>query len=202
MPNICINTVYAEGTPTQVDELIQKLSDTYDKYLYVVDNFSIDNKAVATLTLRSLWEMPKEALRKITGQIPHTEGLIIRITSEEQGEEYFEKAVFENGQWSFDKQPTINEQIHALTQQGIDLVRRQIQEKGNIHVKEDQLWIALYVDEDGNGTSAFIRSIELEGNGKLSVDLDDGTILSEDDLTTNHILDILSLIKEEHVTYS
>lgn len=41
MANICYNTIIAEGTPEQVNQFIRQLSDTFDKYLHVDDNFVI-----------------------------------------------------------------------------------------------------------------------------------------------------------------
>ncbi|MDR1716499.1 MAG: hypothetical protein LBS20_11710 [Prevotella sp.] len=202
MSNICINTINAEGASSQIDELIEKLSETFGDDLDINDNFADEAKSYASLSVNSSWKMPKNQFREITASLSGTPGLYIRIISEEPGEGYFEQSIFTNGQWSFDSIPEINARIHVLTQQGIEFIRKQIQEKGNIHVKEDHFWTALFVGDDGYGTSAMFRSVELESNGKLSVDLDDGTILGEDELTTNHILDLLSLIHEDHVTYS
>lgn len=201
MSNICNNTINAEGTPSQIDEFIQRLTDTYDKYLHVDDKFSIEDKTSATLTIKSLWKIPKETLIKITSLLPDTEGLYIRITSEEPGEEYFEKAVFQNGRWSFDSIPDINAQIHALTQQGIGLIKKRIEETGNIDFGEDCTYVALYINDDGYAECPYFRRIELESNNKLTVLLSDDVWLYEDDLTAVHIMDILTLIEEGHVTY-
>lgn len=161
----------------------------------------IDDKATATLTLRSLWDMPKDTLLKLTGKLSDTEGLVIRITSEEVGEEYFEKAAFENGRWTFDSIPDINTRIFALKEEGIQVIRRLLQEKGNIKVKEDVFCPTLYLGDDGYGTSGMILNVELDAKGILSVYLDDEITLSEYELITGNVMDILSLIHEDHVTY-
>lgn len=202
MSNICINTLNAEGTPEQVEGLIQQLSEHFGDGLDINDNFATEEKEYAVLTFSSKRQMPQKELLEVTNSLQDTQGLYIRVVSEEPGEEYSGQAVFSEGKWDFETPQSINAQIHALTVRGIGQIRKIIEEKGTIHVKEDKYWIALYVNGNGDGTSAFIQCIELDTNGKLLMGLDDGISLYEEDLTTNHIIDILSLIHEEHVTYS
>lgn len=201
MANVCINTIDAEGTSSQIDQLIEKLSETFGVDLDINDNFGDDAKSYASLQVNSKWEMPRDKFRDIINALSDSQGLYIRIISEEPGEEYFEQSIFTDGQWSFDNQPTINEQIFALKEEGIQVIRRLLQEKGNIKVKEDVFCPTLYLGDDGYGTSGMILNVELDAKGILSVYLDDETTLSEYELITGNVMDILSLIHEDHVTY-
>lgn len=95
----------------------------------------------------------------------------------------------------------INQQIHHLTTQGIGEIRDLVKEKGTYLIDEDKNWIALYVDRDGDATYSNFRTIELEPNGKISVQLDDGIWLYEEELKTDHILDLLTIIEENYGTH-
>jgi hypothetical protein len=201
MSNICINTICAEGTSKQVDEFIRQMSETFGSDLDINDNFETEEKAYTSLTLSSSWKMPQKELLEVTGLLPNTKGLYIRVVSEEPAEEYCEQSVFSDGKWSFENPPSINAQIHELTVQGLNQIRRLLQENGKLYtINEDDFWIALYVDNDGYGTSSLINSIELD-NEKISLNLEDGCSLYEDELTTNHVLDILTIIEERHGTF-
>ena len=92
----------------------------------------------------------------------------------------------------------INAQIHALTEQGINQIKKYIEEKGNIDFGEECTWVALYINDDGYAECPYFERVELEANGKLSVLLSDGIWLYEDQLSTAHIMDLLTLIDKEY----
>ncbi|MDR1459493.1 MAG: hypothetical protein LBI60_04700 [Bacteroidales bacterium] len=202
MSNICINTLSAEGTSKQMDELIRKMQEVFEADdLDIDDNIVAEEKTYASFILSSSWQMPKKELLEVTNSLSDTEGLHIRMVSEEIGEEYYEHSIFKNGKWSFENPPSINEQIHQLTVQGLEQIRQHLTEKGNIvAIDEDNNWSAYYTNGDGYAESAYYSEIELD-NGKISVLLSDGIWLYEDDLTTIHVMDILTIIAEGHGTY-
>jgi hypothetical protein len=135
----------------------------------------------------------KQLIQKMSGKyVPQ----YIKVIAEEPGEEYHAQALFENGAWDFERMPSINTQIHALTVQGIGLIKNRIAQNGNINFGQECDWCALYINHDGYAENPYFRRIELEANGKLSVLLSDAYWLYEDDLTTTHIMDILSLLHE------
>lgn len=196
MGNVCINTVYAEGTPSQVDDLIGRLSACFGKTLQVNDIFAIESKATASLSVDSQWKMPQKELLKITCLLSDTQGLYIRVTAEEPGEEYFEQSVFQDGKWTFETPPTINEQILTLTRQGIERIKKRIREKGCIDFGDNCNYNAVYIDDDGYAENPYYERIEIEESGKISVLLTDGFWLFEEDLTPIHIMDMLTLINQ------
>ncbi len=197
MSTICMNIINAEGRPEQVKELIEKLSGVFKDDLNIDDEFESGGKSYATLTLSSKWKMPQNELLEVSNSLPDTQGLSIRVTGEEPGEEYFEQSVFREGKWSFENIPSINAQIHALTTQGLEQIRRLINEEGTIDFGEYCTWVALYVNDDGYAECPYYQRVELEDNGKLSALLSDGYRLYEDDLNTVHVMDILTLIEKE-----
>jgi hypothetical protein len=198
MSNICINTLNAEGTPGQVDELLRKLSDSFGGSFDINDDFATEEKGYATLTLTSKWKMPQKELLEATTSLTDTQGLYIRVTAEEPAEEYFEQAIFSDSKWTFENLPAINTQIHALTTQGIEQIRRHIKENGNTDFGEGCTWVALYINNDGYAECPYFQRIESEADGKLSVLLSDGHWLYEDELTTVHVMDLLTLLFEGH----
>lgn len=198
MSNLCINTLNAEGTPKQVDEFIRQMSETFGDDLDINDKFVVEEIAVASLMVNSSWQMPKKELLEVTSSLPDTNGLYIQMTSVEPAEEYLEQSVFCDGKWSFENPPSINAQIHALTVQGLEQIRQQIREKGNIDLGENCTWVALYINDDGYAECPYFQRVELEDNGKLTVLLSDRHWLYEDDLTTIHVMDLLTLLFEEH----
>lgn len=198
MGNICINTINAEGTPLQVDELVGKLSGYFEDNLDINDVFATEFKATASLSVCSQCTMPQKDLLEITRSLSDTQNLYIRVTAEEPAEEYFDQSVFTDGKWDFENPPSINSQIHELTLQGLEQIRQYIGENGNIDFGEDCNWTALYINNDGYAECPYFQRVELDENKKLSVLLSDGYWLYEDDLTTVHVMDILSLLFEEH----
>ena len=54
MGNVCINTLKAEGTPSQVDELIGKLPEHFSNSFIINDVFATESKATASITIDSL----------------------------------------------------------------------------------------------------------------------------------------------------
>jgi hypothetical protein len=191
-----MNTLNAEGRPIQIEELVNKMSGHFGDNLDIIDEFATEDKGYATLSFNSRWQMPQKELLEITHLLSNHEGLYIRVLAEEAGEEYFEQAIFSDGKWTFENPPTINVQIYALTTQGLEQIRQHIKEKGNIDFGEDCTRVALYVNDDGDAECPYFERIELETNDKLSVLLSDGLWLYEDDLTTVHVMDILTLIEE------
>ena len=89
----------------------------------------------------------------------------------------------------------ISMQIHHLTGEAIKEIKRHLTENGAIEdISGDELWTAAYVNDDGEGEAAHYQSITIDQD-KLFVDLADGMCLYEDELTTNHVLDIMSIIE-------
>ena len=89
----------------------------------------------------------------------------------------------------------ISMQIHHLTGEAIKEIKRHLTENGEIEdISGDETWTATYINDDGFAESAYYQSITIDRD-KLFVDLSDGWCLYEDDLTTNHVLDIISIIE-------
>lgn len=105
MANICMNTLNAEGTPKQIEELKEKLSEAFGYNLVIDDDFAVEEKAYATLSISSCWEVPKKELQEVTRSLSNTENLSMRITGEEPRNEYFERGVFKNSVWNFEDSP-------------------------------------------------------------------------------------------------
>lgn len=196
MGNVCINTINAEGTPSQVDDLIGRLSACFGKALQVNDIFAIESKATASLSVDYQWRMPQKELLEITCLLSDTQGLYIRVTAEEPGEEYFEQSVFQDGKWTFETPPSINDQILTLTRQGIEQIKKRIKEKGIIDFEDNCNYNAVYINDDGYAECPYFKRIEIEENGKLSVLLSDNFWLYEEVLTPMHIMDMLTLINQ------
>lgn len=93
----------------------------------------------------------------------------------------------------------INKKIHALTTEGLTAIREYLTENGSLeNIEEDNLWIAFFTALDGNGDSSHYSEIELDESGEITVGLTNGLWLYEDNLTTNHVMDILTIIEERH----
>lgn len=133
-------------------------------------------------------------LSSIIDYIPETEA----VSDVSQKEESFKITSVSEDKWDFENPPGINQQIHVLTVRGIDQIRQQIKEKGNIDFGKDCTWCAVYINDDGYAECPYFQGVELEADGKLSVLLSDGRRLYEDGLTTVHVMDLLTLLFEGH----
>lgn len=203
MGNICENRLRATGCEEQVDLLAKLIKKSYETENFDEDYIESDDLYQLELYFDTSWKFPKDHFRKITSALPDTLGLNIRVASDEPATNYLEQSIFQDGKWNFDKEVDVVTEIDKLRKNGILQIRQFLTEKGNVYIiDEDQFWIALYVNNDGDGTSSFIRSIEIDTSGKIFVNLDDGMSLYEDEITANHVLDILTIMVEEHGTYT
>ncbi|MDR1502268.1 MAG: hypothetical protein LBT43_07425 [Prevotella sp.] len=197
MGNICTNTLRASGTKQQLDALIFTLRDIYDPELLIMDlDDSNPMQTYCELGFYSSSTFLEDLFRKFTGSLTDKDNLFIRVLSDEPATRYCRQSIYEHGTWDFENSLSVNSQIHALTTQGIAQIKKHIQEIGNIDFGNNCNWCVLYVNDDGYAELAYFRRIELELNGKICLLLSDGVWLYEEDLTTTHIMDILSLIQE------
>lgn len=197
MPNICLNQIYATGAPLLIEELREKLCEIFGDRINLNDDFATEEVADINLTLESDYRMPQKELKQVTSSMSDTKNLSIRILSDEPGEEYYEQAIFRNSQWSFDINPTINEQINALKKLGIEKIKEHILHNGEINLGDKCNYSALYVDDDGYGQLSYYQCTEIDPDDKLTVMLTDGLWLYEEDLTILNVMDLLTIIEEK-----
>ncbi|GAB6119642.1 hypothetical protein [Dysgonomonas termitidis] len=202
-----INQLWATGNSSQINMLLIRLLEQFRNKQFAVSdlvhNMIADPTSTLKLSYLSTGGFPEEKFQWITSSMLDTAGLNIRVMNDEIACGYKKEYLFRDGKWCFENPPGINAQIHQLTQQGLDKIREYLKENGRLYtLNEDDFWIALYVDNHGDGTSSLISSIKLEHDEKVSLNLEDGYSLYEEDLTTNHVLDILTIIEEGHGTYS
>jgi len=197
MGNLCTNTLRASGTKQQIDALVAILRGNYEPELLIMDyDDSNPIQTVCELGFYSSSMFPEELFGKFTTSLTEKSSLYIRVLSDEPATRYCRQSIYEHGKWDFENPPSINAQIHALTKQGKEQIKKHIRENGNIDFGDDCNWCALYVNDDGYAELAYFRRIELEPNGNICLILSDGYGFYEDQLTTNHIMDILSLLDE------
>lgn len=93
---------------------------------------------------------------------------------------------------------SINSQVNTLISQGIEEIKGYLKTHGDITdlVDRDIWWTAVCFDNDGEAGSDMYDRIYVDTDGKLTTDLQDGFTIYEDELTPNHVLDILSIIEE------
>lgn len=93
---------------------------------------------------------------------------------------------------------SINSQVHELISQGIEEIKEHLTTHGDINdlFARDILWTAVYFNGGGDAFNASYDNIYIDTEGELFIELADGVTLYEEDLSPNHVLDILSLIEE------
>lgn len=95
-----------------------------------------------------------------------------------------------------------NVKIHELTTQAIEEIRLHLKEHGDIEkIELYEKHTTAYFDDADNAVSADYSIIQLGDNGSIFVMLTDEHWLLENDLTTNHVLDIFNIINDGHGTY-
>lgn len=195
MANVCENQLYATGTEQQIDLLKEKLSEVFDDNFDIDDNIVVGDEATLIASLTSKWDMPKDGLREVTTSIPDTFGMYIQVESTEPGCNYHEHSIFSTGEWSFDVYTTINAQILELKEKGLDMVRQFLQKEDVPYaIKEDKFWSVVYVDEYGVAECEFINCVETK-NDSILLHLQNGHCIHENDLTTDHVLHMLTIIQ-------
>lgn len=94
----------------------------------------------------------------------------------------------------------ISVQIHQLTGEAIGQIRDYIKENGTIDdltAGKDIDFIGIYFDNADYPNFGHYEKIELkDGQIVVSLEGDESVTLYENDLTTNHVLDILNIIEE------
>lgn len=185
MGHLCSNYLIATGTDEQLEMLKAKIGDMYE----IVDT---EFETELEIWFDSNFRFPHDQFRAFTQSFQSTEGLYIRVASDEHSTEYLEQSIFSDGSWNFDNKPTINALIHELTSEGLDKIRKKLAANNNkINVSDNIHWTVLYTDIKGKGQSAFLEALKLEIGNAITLILSNGVRLVEDEITTNHVLDIL-----------
>lgn len=192
MGHLCSNYLIATGTDEQLEMLKAKIGDMYE----IVDT---EFETELEIWFDTNFRFPHDQFRAFTQSFQSTEGLYIRVASDEHTTEYLEQSIFTDGLWNFDNKPTINALIHELTAKGLDKIRKKLAANNNrINVSDNTDWTVLYTDIKGYGQSAFLEALRLETGNTITLILSNGVRLVEDEITTNHVLDILSIIDDSN----
>lgn len=100
MANICENRLSATGTVDQLDKLSNLIKMEFE--IYSEDFIENDQNNQLELYFDSKWTFPEGEFKKITGALPDTNGLCIRVVSDEPAMNYLQQSIFQDGKWSYE----------------------------------------------------------------------------------------------------
>lgn len=198
MKDQCISSVFVMGTLEQIKYINTELTHIFGKDAVVNQIRKEDKASVMNFTITNPGTMPQVRLTTLTNGIHDTEGLHIKVEGQNLETLYFDWAIFSYGFWTWEPMPDINGKILILINQGIRYIKKYIETNGNVDFGKDCIYSALYINDDGYAECPCFRRIEMEDNKTLTVLLSDGIWLYEDQLTPNHVLDILSMLSESN----
>lgn len=198
MNDTCYNRLTAIGTSAQIKNIQMKLHEVFGKNCVVNSNTGNDKGVCLVCTVTSIKTMPQQDLKRLTIRLHDTENLYIKVESQNISVPYFDNAIFSYGLWSFEPMPAINAKVNELKEQGISYIKKQIEEHGNIDFNEDCNYSALYINNDGFAQCPYYMRVQLDTYGKINVLLTDGYWLNEDQLTPNHVMDILAQLNNNN----
>ncbi|MDR1502269.1 MAG: hypothetical protein LBT43_07430 [Prevotella sp.] len=93
--------------------------------------------------------------------------------------------------------------IKKQTKEAVELIRRYLQEFGNISdIEKDENVFALYLDAQDYGVASPYSQVALFLTGEIVITLFDEHTIYEEDFTPNHINDIITIIQEKYGKYS
>lgn len=192
----CYNRCTAIGTKEQIHNLQSKLNEVFGKNFVINNNTSNEKGSCLVFTVESFKIMPEQDLKMLTIRLHDIKQLYIKVESQNIAALYFANAIFSYGLWSFEPMPNINAKIIELKKQGIEYIKKRVEEHGNIDFGEDCNYSAIYVNDDGYAECPYYQRIELEDDGQIAILLTDGIWLYENELTPNHIMDLLNQLEE------
>ena len=102
MANICTNKITINGGKAVVHQLLVKLSEEQSLDFFGgldTDPDRLDDESDIEEYFDSKWRFPSEELHRVTDSLDSTEGLYIRVVSDECGMEYLEQNIFRDGKW-------------------------------------------------------------------------------------------------------
>lgn len=206
MTTICKHSFDAfDNSPhsrARADMMIDTLKKICDDSFEVVYNVSSDVIHHTYIIFSCPMNMLQSKLLAVTDALSFANGLYIEVFSRIPnkdgiaGKDTFIQSYYKNKLWSFCDTSVIVTQVEQLRLQGLDIIRRHIQQHGGIYVPDtDVSFPAVYFDHDGYAATSPYSKIQLAA-GKIVVDLEDGAGLTEDDLSITHVLQIFQFIKQ------
>lgn len=203
MGNLCENRLRATGNKEQVEMLASAIKKIYQTENFEEDYIESDHRYQLDLYFDSSWKFPKDHFLQFTSSIPDVTGMFIRVASDEPATNYLEQSIFEEGKWNFDKQVDIVTEINKLRENGILQIRKFLSENGDVLglMEEGNTPPTIFVNYEGIPEKNYYDEIILSHSGKLIISLWDNTVINEDDLTTNHVLEIFNIISDKNRTY-
>ncbi len=188
---------FVQGTFNQIRLLQIKIKDIFGAYVTITNSSLGEPFGNFTFNLQTTEVIPQIRLKTLTGNVRDNKHLYIKIEAQEQGENLPQSAKFSYGLWSFEPVPDINAQIHQLIDKGIGYIKKHLEEKGNVYFVEECNYKPLYINDDGHVQSLYYQLVELVNNDVLTIHLTDGTLLFENQLTPNHVMDIITQLFEQ-----
>lgn len=194
MANMCDNHLTASGSEQEIEALDDLISNTFGDEVYSSDIIGDEEIFELEVSFNSSGTFPREAFRNITNQLAPSDSLFIRVASDEPAMKYLEQSIFENGIWSFDNVETIDNNVSALREEALQLIRKNLSRIGSIYPSPEATFPAFYFDHDGYAATSAYDKIQMSGNS-IVVELEDNATLTEDDLSIIHVIHILQLLK-------
>lgn len=192
-----MNTLCAFGSKAQMESLCKKIEEVFAesdfKCLELISDIA-DDESFFKLTFKTINDVIQSHLKDITDSMV-TDGLDIRIVSDDDIMECVEQFIFKKRKWNFENPPTIQDQLNDLLRQAKRKIKAFLSEKGSICNLEETEKIPLlifYLHQE-NGYS-YLSDITLE-DGQLCVALTNGINLEEGDLKVNDIFNLLDLVE-------
>lgn len=101
MANICDNRIIITGKRDIVHPLVVKLNEAFDFYDCLdIDYDHLEEDESIDTNFSSSWSFPKKEMEEIIDSLESTEGLYIRVVSDEHAGEYCEQHIFNCGKWT------------------------------------------------------------------------------------------------------
>jgi len=93
-------------------------------------------------------------------------------------------------------------QINDLLVQDLEEIRTHLRASGSIkHIDLHEAYTAFYKDENGKAKASDFTSIRIDNADKLSISLEDGHTILEQHFTLTEIINIFSVLQEDHGIY-